>query len=182
MKIKSLFPCITLSYCHIDADETETGHQGPFPCGETIVLSAGELDAHVERRSYCTFLFPFLWAFPCHPRTCLWDTEKPCGKPHKPRPTLPTYVPWLQFWAFQQTRILQAGIPTWCPPALTVCPSSCSIFPDKYHRGQSIKHISLFLRRWRILWLPLPHCYVMSFSPPISQSTLFTSLSSLHAL
>lgn len=50
-------------------------------------------------------------------------------------PLPPTYIPWLHFYAFPQTRNLKAGITMCCPIALTVCPSSCSIFPDKYHPG-----------------------------------------------
>lgn len=101
----------------------------------------------------------------------------------KPRPTLPTYAP-PKCNSNADTRSTgwrHYVLPP--PPALAVCPWSCSIFPDKYHPGQSIKDISLFLKHRMTLSLPLPHCYVMlrlSLSP-ISRSILFTSLHSRHA-
>ena len=133
------------------------------------------------------FFFFFLWKFPYHLSDRLWDTEKPCWKPHH--------------WGLAQTETHTLHIcplpPSnwnsnadtrstgWCPPqALTVCPWSCSIFPDKYHPGQSIKDISLFLKHRMILSLPLPRCYVMLrlSLPPISQGILFTPLHALHTL
>lgn len=58
----------------------------------------------------------------------------------------------------------QAGITMCCTPTpwgLTVRPSSCSFLPDKYHPGQSIKHISPFLKPWMFLSFQLPYSYVM---------------------
>lgn len=105
---------------------------------------------------------------------------RPCANrdPHSPHMPPPNVILML-------THGLQAGVTMCCPPppALAVCPWSCSIFPDKYHPGQSIKDISLFLKHRMTLSLPLPHCYVMlrlSLSP-ISRSILFTSLHSRHA-
>lgn len=145
-----------------------------------------------ERQSRCTFFFFGVHFFvdisipsvrpPVRHREAMLKASplRPCANrdPHSPHMPPPNVILML-------THGLQAGVTMCCPPppALAVCPWSCSIFPDKYHPGQSIKDISLFLKHRMTLSLPLPHCYVMlrlSLSP-ISRSILFTSLHSRHA-
>lgn len=50
----------------------------------------------------------------------------------------------------QQTHTPQGGVTVCCPPALSVCPRSCSIFPNRYQPRKVIEEISLFLRQWMI--------------------------------
>lgn len=196
---------MALSCHHIDAGKTENiSHWGPRLCSGTLVMSVPgtgcteekrcnvftHTHTRKERQSRCTFFSPFifLWIFPYHLSDRLWDTEKPCWKPHhRGLAQTETHTPHIcspsKWNSNADTRSTGWRHYVLLPPPLTVCPWSCSIFPHKYHPGQSIKDISLFLKHRMTLSLPLSHCYVMlrpSLSP-ISQSILFKSLHSLHA-
>lgn len=161
--------------------------------GEKVQRLHTHTHTHKQRETIPLYLFFFRRSFFCGYFHTICQTACETQRSHaeslttealcKPRPTLPTYAP-PKCNSNADTRSTgwrHYVLPP--PPALAVCPWSCSIFPDKYHPGQSIKDISLFLKHRMTLSLPLPHCYVMlrlSLSP-ISRSILFTSLHSRHA-
>lgn len=112
------------------------------------------------KQSCCMLLCSFFsgggGVFPYHLLTCLGSKEamlkvlplRICtNKDAQCSHTSPEYYS-------TQTHHLQAGFTVYLSPALTVCPSSCSIFPDKYHPRQSIRDVNPFLRHCTILSLP----------------------------
>lgn len=143
------------------AEETEHCHHDGCLRGNTLVMAVGGLEVQRREGETTKFTFgenpilPFFVVDISIPSVNLPVRHREAAESltleasHKLKTT--HRFPWLQFYTFLQTHKVQGGATMCCPAALTACPSSCSIFPDKYHPGQSVKDISLFLRHWKIL-------------------------------